>query len=99
MMIFQLTTLFPAKIPGDEHGILPPMNLSDPTSPRDVVNIDDLVPPHIIDLISSLAEVQKIVERDEAQFEEWRKLEAYPKWFLTALQTLSLGEEFPTPLL
>ena len=81
------------KIEGDDLGILPPMNL-EPSSPRDVLNLDDLVPPHILELIVYLPEMEKIMLKDEAQIQEWKEQAAYPKWFLTALQTLSQGEGF-----
>jgi len=81
------------RIPGDDTGILPPMNIVDPETPYDVVDADDLLPPHLARLILSIPDVQKIIDRDEEQFAEWRKTEAFPKWFLSALKTFSLDEE------
>jgi len=80
------------KIAGDEFGILPPMNLA-ASNPREVIDLDDLVPPYILELIASLPEIQKIVDKDEAQLQEWTKLRTFPLWFFTALKTLSLDEE------
>ena len=68
------------------------MNLNDPASPRDVVNGDDLVPPHVAELILSFPEVQKILENDQEQFDKWIEQIAFPSWFLNALKTLSYGE-------
>ena len=68
------------------------MNLNDPASPRDVVNGDDLVPPHVTELILSFPEVQKILENDQEQFDKWIEQIAFPSWFLNALKTLSHGE-------
>ena len=79
------------KIAGDEFGILPPMNL-EASNPREVIDLDDLVPPHILELIASLPEIQKIVDKDEAQLQEWTELKMFPLWFFTALKTLSLGK-------
>jgi len=81
------------RVPGDEFGILPPMNLNDPASPRDVVNGDDLVPPHVAELILSFPEVQKILENDQEQFDKWIEQIAFPSWFLNALKTLSYEED------
>ena len=85
--------LLTGTIEGDEMGILPPINLES-SSPLTVVNLDDLVPPHIRELLTSLPDVKKMIERDQAEFQEWKELEAFPKWFLTALQSLPQGEGY-----
>ena len=74
-------------------GILPPINL-EASSPLTVLDLNDLVPPHIRELLTSLPDVKKMIERDQAEFQEWKEQEAFPKWFLTALQSLPQGEGY-----
>ena len=54
--------------------------------------MDDLIPTEVGDLILGLPDVDKIVERDEVQFGEWKKSGVFPNWFITSLKTLSVGK-------
>jgi len=80
-------------IPGDDSGILPPMNINNPDTPRDVLNEDDLLPPRLAQLILSIPDVQKIIQKDVSHIDEWTNSKAFPSWFLNAIKSFSLDEE------
>lgn len=80
-------------IPGDDSEILPPMNIDDPATPRDILDEDDLLPPHLAQLVLSIPDVQKIIDNEDNYIAEWTRTKTFPNWFLNAIKTFSLDEE------
>jgi len=74
-----------------DENLLPPMNL-DATHSREVIDIDDIIPPDIAELITCLAEYKAMMDRNTDEFAKWEDSGKFPKFFIKELKQLSSDE-------